>query len=199
MNVRVAISLLLLFGAAGTDQNAHAAESPASTIEMCARIESASERLACYDRFSGRPSTTAVPGNQALPAAAPSAAAAQSSVTQSIPAGGSPRPVAPSLVTPTAGAAGSAPGSPQDAFGFYSAEHPLIQTALKSMTATVVDFTADINGHQTLTLDNGQLWQLDGTDALLARGNSITIKRAMLGSFILKTPSSRTYRAQRLR
>jgi len=92
------------------------------------------------------------------------------------------------------------PASPEDAFGSYSAEHPAIKTTpLKSLTAKVADFVIDSSGHQTLTLDNGQSWRLYGADELLARGNSITINRAVFGSFILKTPSGRTYRAARLR
>jgi hypothetical protein len=108
-----------------------------------------------------------------------------------------PAPAAPAVVAPAASAAATPPVSPQEAFGSYSAEHPIIHSALESLTANVVDFSIDRTGHQTVALDNGQLWRLYGADELLAKGNSVTIKRAALGSFILKTPSGRTYRAFR--
>jgi hypothetical protein len=43
------------------------------------------------------------------------------------------------------------------------------------------------------------MWQLAGSDALLASGDSVTIKRAAFGSYILTTPAGRTHRVRRLR
>jgi hypothetical protein len=55
------------------------------------------------------------------------------------------------------------------------------------------------NGHSIVTLDGGQLWELDEADPLLATGDSVTIKRAALGSFLMTTGSGRIHRVRRLR
>ena len=41
--------------------------------------------------------------------------------------------------------------------------------------------------------------QLDGSDALLAKGDSVTIRRAALGSYFLTTPAGREHRVKRVR
>jgi hypothetical protein len=48
--------------------------------------------------------------------------------------------------------------------------------------------------------DNGQTWEYeeDG-DYLLAIGDSVTIRRASLGSFLLVTPSKLVHRVRRIR
>jgi hypothetical protein len=66
------------------------------------------------------------------------------------------------------------------------------------LTAKVTDLGVRPNGHQSVTLEGGQLWELDSSDPLLATGDSVTIRRALLGSFMLKTPTGRTYRAYRI-
>jgi hypothetical protein len=183
MKLPVVASLTVALAGAGATRISVAAEAAGTTLESCAAIAAANERLACYDRYAHR---SAVPSPAQKPASSPDLAPKQTAgPTQ-------PLPAVPTAVTAPAVSA-------EEAFGFYSAEHPVIQTALKSMTATVADFHTDIGGHQFLTLDNGQLWRLDGTDELLAKGNGIMIKRAALGSFILKTQSGRTFHATRLR
>jgi hypothetical protein len=139
------------------------------SLAACAVIEDAAQRLACYDRASGRPSAPPAP-------AAPAAAAAAKSVT--------PAPAA-------------APPSPQ-AFGLYAAEHPAPPPGPPSLSAKVVALGAAPNGRPTVTLEGGQLWELDETDPLLAQGDAVTIRRAALGSFIMTTPSQRTHRVHRL-
>ena len=49
----------------------------------------------------------------------------------------------------------------------------------------------------SVRLDNGQTWLLLEDGAELSPGDSITIKRAALGSFLLLTPSHRSYRVRR--
>jgi hypothetical protein len=51
----------------------------------------------------------------------------------------------------------------------------------------------------TVTLEGGQLWELEDADPLLAAGDTVTIARASFGSFLLETPSKRSHRARRLR
>lgn len=67
-----------------------------------------------------------------------------------------------------------------------------------TQTGTVIGFGVAPNGRPTVTLDGGQVWELDNADPLLAKGNSVTIKRASLGSFLLTTSTGRTHRVHRL-
>jgi len=41
------------------------------------------------------------------------------------------------------------------------------------------------------------VWSFTAADALLRAGEAVTIRRASLGSFLMTTPSHRTYRVQR--
>jgi hypothetical protein len=50
----------------------------------------------------------------------------------------------------------------------------------------------------TVTLEGGQLWELDEGDPLLTVGDTVDIRRAALGSFMMETPSKRTHRVRRL-
>jgi hypothetical protein len=86
-----------------------------------------------------------------------------------------------------------------DAFGLYGAEHPNQPVLKKSLTADVIDVVARRDGHQLVVIDGSQLWELDGTDWLLAKGDSVTIRRSALGAFILKTPTGRSFHAKRWR
>jgi hypothetical protein len=89
---------------------------------------------------------------------------------------------------------------PKEAFGLYKEEHPVIvKSETSSITAKVAGISYEPNGRETISLDQGALWQLDGSDALLANGDSVTIKRATFGSYVLITPSGRTHRVRRLR
>ncbi|MGN6453010.1 MAG: hypothetical protein ACTHL7_08090, partial [Steroidobacteraceae bacterium] len=61
--------------------------------------------------------------------------------------------------------------------------------------ATRVDI--DRLGTVRLSLDNGQVWTFNAPEALIRVGDTITIKRGALGSFLLTTPEHHTYKAQR--
>jgi hypothetical protein len=51
----------------------------------------------------------------------------------------------------------------------------------------------------TVTLEGGASWQLlDDGDALLAAGDTVTITRAVFGSYLMSTPTKRTHRVRRL-
>jgi len=144
---------------------------PASALETCAAIAAPASRLACYDQLVGRPATAQEPS-------APLAA-----------------------VTPP-GAAGRAPAAaaaaPQQSFGLYAAEHPAPATG-SLLSAKVLEVRPSVNGHATVVLEGGQMWELEEPDALLASGDAITIRRAALGSFLMNTAQGRTHRVHRLR
>jgi hypothetical protein len=72
------------------------------------------------------------------------------------------------------------------------------KSTIDAITAKVVALKYDASGHEILSLEGGPVWQLDGSDALLASGDSVTIKRAALGSYIMTTPSGRVHRVHRL-
>jgi hypothetical protein len=166
------------------------AAAPPSALQACAAVVADAERLACYDRLAGRvmPSVAA----QGVQAPAPAATA-------------SPSPAAPAA----AGAASTAPApapapaalapSPKESFGSYQLEHPKPQVvAAKSLEAHVVALGRSQGGYVTVSLEGGAIWELDEEDPLLAVGQSVTITRAALGSYILRTPSQRTHRVRRL-
>jgi hypothetical protein len=67
------------------------------------------------------------------------------------------------------------------------------------MEAKILDVATDSHGSVTVHLGNGQTWTLDDGPVLLRAGDTIVIKRAALGSFLMTTPTNRVYRVRRLR
>jgi hypothetical protein len=169
-----AVALLAVLGAAALSAGAAATTVPETALRACAGLDSDADRLACYDHLAGRSESRAaatVPGHSAT-ASAPAATAA----------------------------AASAPPSAQT-FGLYAAEHPKPPpaAAAASLEGRVASVGSSAGGHMTVLLEGGALWELDDADPLLAAGETVTITRAVLGSYIMHTPSHRTHRARRLR
>jgi hypothetical protein len=177
-----------------------AADTPAAPLQnglrACAAIAAAAERLACYDQLSGRsaPAASAAAGPgaaQLAPASAPAGpSAAATAAAPPAPTAAAAAPAAPTPAVPV-------PAPPQS-FGLYAAEHPAPPPAAKSLTARVASLGHSASGRQTVALEDGQLWELDDGDPLLAVGDTVTIRRASLGSFMIETPSRREHRARRL-
>jgi hypothetical protein len=67
--------------------------------------------------------------------------------------------------------------------------------AIKGVVSTL---TEDRLNHVYLLLDNEQTWSLLEPDPHVRPGDSVTIKRASLGSFLMTTPSRRSYRVERV-
>lgn len=154
-----------------------------SALRACAALEAATERLACYDRVSGR---TAPDSGHGAAAVAP-------------PPRTSPAPGATAATVAPSPAPKPAPApAPTAAFGLYGAEHPAPPPAAGSLTGRVQALGRSGRGRSTVTLDDGGVWELDGTDPLLAVGDVVIIRRAALNSFLLETPSKRQHRALRL-
>jgi hypothetical protein len=155
-------------------------QSSANDLNTCAAITTQAERLACYDKLAGR---------QAQPTQ-PATAAPQPT---------SPPPVAPASAGTRKSTPAPAPGTPE-AFGLYKAEHPAApKSPVETVSGKVVDLKYDPYGRETISLEGGAVWQLAGSDALLAKGDEVTITRASLGSYIMKTNAGREHRVKRLR
>jgi hypothetical protein len=147
------------------------AAAPPKTLQECAAINEPGERFACYDRLAGR-----APATQAtLPIAPPAATA------------------------PTASSPTQPPAAPKGSFGLYNAEHPAALKVEPSHTAKVAVLGSNANNKMTVSFDSGEVWELASADPLLAAGDTVTIKRATFGAFLMTTPSGRIHRARRLR
>jgi hypothetical protein len=158
-----------------------AASVPLIELKACAAMGTPAERLACFEQLAGR--VPAVAHEPSVPA-------------QSAPARSAPAPSAPAT---SASAPSPSPAPPKESFGLYSAEHPAAPKPAAEFTGKVVGLGVSANGHPTVEIEGGQLWELDRADPLLATGDSVTITRASLGSFLMTTPSGRTNRLHRLR
>lgn len=155
--------------AAALAMAADVAPVPAAALKVCAAISAPSKRLECYDRLAASLPTS--------PALAPAAVA--------------PPPPATATATPAVPA--------KESFGLYAAEHPAAPPPTASLAAIVAGLGVSATGYPTVTLEGGQVWELDGADPLLASGDSVTIKRAAFGSFLMTTAKGRTHRVHRLR
>lgn len=105
----------------------------------------------------------------------------------------------------------AAPGKPvalpsaESTFGLLSSEQSTEARAVKredleSVTATVRSLARAGDGSLLINLDNGQSWrQLSSADVLLRVGDSVTINRAVLGSFQMIVPSGRSAKVKRTR
>ena len=176
----------------GTPLAAGAATAPSpADLARCAAIEAPDARLACYDVLTGPGAGRATPAAPAtsVPAAAapPKPAAPAVSATPAAPA-----PAAPSAVS-------SAPAGDAREFGLSQAQlhpSPVGPAAIEARIAKVVNIQY---GRNYVVLDNGQTWTYTDSDQdpRLSPGDPVTIKRASIGSFLMKTPSRHAYHVRR--
>ena len=160
-----------------------------NALASCIGISSSADLLACYDKLAGRVSA---------PKAAPVAAA---------PGPAAPGPAAPASAAPASAASVAAAPAPAAAptvedFGLSNVQKAASSSSppeIKSITAKVAGFGHSPNRRTQVTLDNSQVWEYqDDPDSLLSIGDSVTIKRATLGSFLLLTPSKLSHRVHRI-
>jgi hypothetical protein len=177
---------------------------PQEDLSACGALTDPAERLACYDRLAGRP---AAPAPIAPTAPKPAAAAQPPAPVTPPSSASSPAPAAAVPASPPARAAGQADAAakpaapPADAasFGSYPAEHPAAPQVAKTLTTRVTAMGKTIDGRPTVTLEGGALWLLDEVDPLLAVGDTVTIRRGALGSFLLETHTRRLHHVRRIR
>ena len=155
------------------------------SLESCAKIGDDARRLACYDELAGRvmQGTVAVAGPSSTPATVPVPAAAPAATTAS------PAAAAPVAVDPVAD------------FGLseQTKKEREPEKWVDSVTARVTNVGQTAYDRYVITLDNGQVWAQSETNtrAILAPGDTVTIKRAAMGSFKLSGPRSVYWRVRR--
>jgi len=167
----------------------------AGALAHCAAISGADERLACYDSLAR---ARLSPPAAAATAPAPAKATPQSPpATHAAAATAAPAAAAAGTAATGAGAAAAAAAEPAaKSFGLTQHVAPAEQGPDRVQAqATRVDI--DRLGTARLSLDNGQVWTFNAPEALIRVGDTITIKRGALGSFLLTTPEHHTYKAQR--
>jgi hypothetical protein len=164
-----------------------------SALQACVAIAGDAERLACYDRLAGRSGPVAAAPSAKAAAPATGATAAPPPAPATSPA------AAATAAVPAAAAAAAAPSAAQS-FGNYAAEHPKPPPAAAdaSLQARVAGLGSSASGRVTVLLEGGAVWELDQGDPLLAVGDTVTITRGTLGSFIMHTPSKRDHRVRRV-
>jgi len=184
-----------------------AAAGSESGLAKCAAIASAQERLACYDALSNPPGPSAAP---AAPAAAPPAVA-PAAPTVAAPAAPAQKPgtaaaapvAAPPVSVPVPAPAAAAPAAAAAAdggnFGLSAAQQKIAPTGPESIQAKVDHVYVNNASKSYVALDNGQTWTSTDGNFDLFDGESVTIRRAALGSFMLvSTKSKRTYHVRRV-
>lgn len=155
----------------------------AETPQQCASVSDDRARLACYDGIFRDAAARATAAGSVAPAAATGAAAASAAGTSSVAA------------------------SPQDDFGLTDAAKRARdpEQAKVQMPESVTDKVASVGhrptGELVVTLANGQVWvQIEsGSRARVGAGQTVTIKKASLGSYLLVPPSGVATRVRRVK
>jgi len=69
---------------------------------------------------------------------------------------------------------------------------------LEQITSRITNLLESQDGQRTITLENGQVWRLDGSRGALSEGDAITVRKAALGGHMAVTPAGVRLRASRL-
>jgi hypothetical protein len=171
---------------------AAAAQLDASELARCSALAGSNERLACYDALAAsvlRGATSAVPAATPAPAASTTPVASVAPAAQTTP-------VAAAVAGQTARAVN--PDDPAN-FGLTRQQLKAIPSGPDSIKGIVSQMTEDRLNNVVVVLDNGQTWTFVEQEPRVRPGDSVTIKRASLGSFLMVTPSRHSYRVQRLK
>ena len=93
--------------------------------------------------------------------------------------------------------AGRTPADDKQDFGITKSSQSAVAKDNQAIQARVTRVGFGQLGQKSLALDNGQTWLVTEGDARAESGDLVTIRRAALGSFLMTTPSTRTYRVRR--
>jgi hypothetical protein len=162
-------------------------------VLACMKIDDDDARLACYDVQLGR-----VPG--AAQAGGPRTPAGSAAATAVVETGTAPVAAAGATVAAPAAQVGAAPARPEDDFGLTAEQRDARATEAESVdktdhiTAIVRTAKMTASGRLLVTLDNGQQWvQVEPSSRqYFFEGDTITIRKASLGSFLASGPRSGT-------
>jgi hypothetical protein len=186
-------------------QSAWSADSLAQRIEACAQQQDDTARLKCFDHEV----SVMRAGRASAPSAANAAAVGLGGTTTSPPAATRAAPAAAgpavsgTAAKPTLSVAESRaaePARPARAAAPGPAAEP--PAPVGPVTARVVSISTTPAGRELrIELDNGQVWQQNERETYLslAAGDSVQIKPASFGSFVLRTPSGVTTRVHQMR
>ncbi len=112
---------------------------------------------------------------------------------------------APNDAQASKSAVASAPLSPEERFGLNEAQARKKEDLeeppeLDRLTATVTAVALGPQGELVLTLGNGQVWvQRQAASLQVNVGETVTIRKAALGSYMMSTASGRATRVRRTR
>jgi hypothetical protein len=169
--------------ATGSDVQAAQAPAGAAAPSSASTVGGAAPAVAAT-----APGAATAAGASTVGSATPSGAAA---ATGSATASGAP----------AGGTAAAAPRSTDldDPANFGLTPHQLRPTPQGpgQIKSVVSRMTQDRLSNVDLVLDNGQTWRLVESNPRVRPGDTVTIKRAALGSYLLVTPSRRSYRVER--
>lgn len=177
-----------------------AAQVDTSELARCHALDAKDARLSCYEALTEAAlAASASVGPTAHDAGAPGAYAAGAPT-----AGASAAPAGQTAPAAGAAAAPAHPVDPNDPANFGLSRrqleaHPSGSSGLTSIKTGVSQITEDRRHNITVVLDNGQTWVFIEPEPRLRPGDTVTIKRASLGSFLMLTPSRRSYRVERVK
>lgn len=156
-------------------------ENPAGSVLDCRSLESAEERLKCYDDTVD---------SQSVPPAAP------------LPEPASPEPAAeapPAAEVAPAAAVASAGATAEDDFGLPPSADS--RPDADQIEAAISELSRMASGKLAIELENGQLWrQTTSSSMRLSEGDVVVIRRGSLGSFKLtKAGTKRSMKVKRVK
>jgi hypothetical protein len=162
------------------------------SLESCARISDDARRLACYDGLAER--VMQGPAAAATPSPAPGTTPEIATVLAPAPA------PAAAAAPPVAAAPVAVDRVAEFGLSEQARKEREPEKWVESVTARVTNVGQTASDRYVITLDNGQVWVQSETNtrAILAPGDTVTIKRAALGSFKLSGPRSVFWRVKRL-
>ena len=85
-------------------------------------------------------------------------------------------------------------------FGLTPAQvNPARPQGPEAISARITAVGGSTSGHASVTLDNGQVWNVADDASRLSAGDAVAIKRAALGSYLMTTADRHSYTVHRSR
>jgi len=148
----------------------------------CVAVSDDAARLACYDRAYGRKAASKATAT-AAPAASATAAPAAATAAAATAAHATPAAATPKDPVAEFGLTEAAKQAKDPAKAAEAAKAPT------SVTAKVISLRFKKYGEFVVTLDNAQVWEQNEPmpSAIVRVGDTVTVKKAVLGSYTLVT------------